>query len=863
MHPRLAIVELDAASRDATTGRLDEIFAGLGEAVAGLVEVHGILLDLSGPTLRRLTLDGVLHPIVRSSDLPGVPALDASRARRRTERHLDEARRRLAQARQGATRATDVRKSIEARAAMSSAEEASAVTGSADDSLERLAELRLEVAELTNRLDDEERRRVNLVAERHLLETRHHDLTRLRERDIGALAAATRDRDERVAALSDAESRLGATALRLERARSAAAVVPPRSQAMEAWQAASTEVVATESRLAHLRLLQQQAQTHRGQDRAGELAGRRAELQSEWDALDRADPVVVAAVERALARYADFASESAPPDPKAVALAGRYSAVIEQRGRRQRQQRAVSADQVDQAREKVERCRWELAEAQRYWRGATLDRQARTTIEQTHEAVLEAERRADRRFGLGSRRRLEELQAGETELLASFGLKSFNEYLLAAATAVQDPSVELRQSAARRELAAAERTLADLLANQADEQLRLLDEKERELHAEAVKLLGYDPGGRLVETLQAWRRVPPEVNDALTAALADAGIAPAGGSLSDAARAWLADRAVAAQRADELRSLMNAVDAEAAAVQAGDAPEVGDAGLSVEVDAAERHLHRTRASRDAMRAAIDAMTPSAPDGGSQPDDNVALATMLSEREAAERALTEAEHHLDRCQVALDEREVLLADLGAQVVGLAQSALDLEQLLSVRRPQRDHMLREQERLEKALNTQRLRPSNVSATRQLTAEQAQLEEAQSLEGLRVAEREVTELALKLMAAREAEASAGTAAPPHVNVDEVEFYVLGRLASQRSVGIVGSVPVVFDDALAGLSEAAVVRLLQRLERLSESVQVVYLTDDPMVLGWASNRPADRVGVASAPIESSVAAPAPASAR
>src|SRR4051794_8033776 len=90
LHPRLAIVALDAAGRDAATASLDEMFAGLGDNIGGLVEVHGILLDLSGATLRRLTLDGVLHPIVRSSDLPGVPSVDASRARRRTERQLDE-----------------------------------------------------------------------------------------------------------------------------------------------------------------------------------------------------------------------------------------------------------------------------------------------------------------------------------------------------------------------------------------------------------------------------------------------------------------------------------------------------------------------------------------------------------------------------------------------------------------------------------------------------------------------------------------------------------------------------------------------------------------------------------------------------
>jgi hypothetical protein len=188
----------------------------------------------------------------------------------------------------------------------------------------------------------------------------------------------------------------------------------------------------------------------------------------------------------------------------------------------------------------------------------------------------------------------------------------------------------------------------------------------------------------------------------------------------------------------------------------------------------------------------------------------------------------------------------LAQLSAEVTDLTRTSQSLEQSLSVCRPQREELLREQERLELTLARQRMRSTGGGGSGEATVEQARSQEEQILQSLRVAEGEVTELAMQLMAAREAEASAGTAAPPQVDVDQVEFYVLGRLASQRSVGIVGSVPVVFDDTFAGLSEASVVRLLQRLERLSEAVQVVYLTDDPMVLGWASNRPADRVGVA-----------------
>jgi hypothetical protein len=838
LHPRLAVVELSAARRDLATARLDEVFAGLGDDLAGLVEAHGILLDLTGPTLVQLTLDGVMHPIVRSSDLPGVPALDASRARRRTERHLDEARRRLAQARQAASSSGDVRKLLETRP----------VPAAVDDSTlaktaERLAAVRLELAGLVNQLEEHERQRVNLVAERHLLETRHHDLARRRDREVAELAAAIRNRDERLAGLGDAESRLAATAHRLEQVRHESSMVPPRSAAMAAWRTASSDVAAAETRLGHLRVLQQQAQAHGGDDRTAELTIRRAELQAEWDGLDRADG---RAVQDALALLAELTSELAPPDAEAEDLARRYSLVVEQRGQRQRQRRAVSADQIDRARERTDQARWELADAQRNSRGAVLDRQVRATIEQAHEAVLEAERRAARAFGFGSRHRLEELRRLESELLASFGLRSFSDYLLAAATSVQNPAADLRYSAARRDLSEAERVLAELQAGQSDEQLQSLEEREQAIHAQAVELLGHDPGHRLADALRSWRPAPPEAVAALQHALADVGIVASGASLTDAARAWLADRAVAGQRDEELRSLIGALDGEIAAHHAGQAPDLGDRGLGAELEAAERHLHHSRAERDAMRAAIDGMSGGIPgDHGAEPDDHLALATTLSEREGAQRALAEAEREADRWQVELDQRDRDLADVGEQITHLAEAAQEYEQVLAARRPQRDSLLREQERLDGSLARQRLRPPGAHSV-EFTVDQARLDEDKAIELLGVAERQVTELALQLMAARESEASAGSSTPTEVDVDQVEFYVLGRLAAQRSVGIVGSVPVVFDDAFAGLTESAVVRLLHRLERLSEAVQVVYLTDDPMVLGWASNRPADRVGIA-----------------
>ena len=68
-------------------------------------------------------------------------------------------------------------------------------------------------------------------------------------------------------------------------------------------------------------------------------------------------------------------------------------------------------------------------------------------------------------------------------------------------------------------------------------------------------------------------------------------------------------------------------------------------------------------------------------------------------------------------------------------------------------------------------------------------------------------------------------GGAVPP----EAIEFYLLARLAAQRAVSFSGSVPLVIDDALAGLDAVVVRSLLDKLERMSEAVQIIYLSDDP----------------------------------
>jgi|GEM_PF-1347654 len=85
--------------------------------------------------------------------------------------------------------------------------------------------------------------------------------------------------------------------------------------------------------------------------------------------------------------------------------------------------------------------------------------------------------------------------------------------------------------------------------------------------------------------------------------------------------------------------------------------------------------------------------------------------------------------------------------------------------------------------------------------------------------------------------------------VGREAVEFYLLARLAALRSVSYGGSVPMVVDDALVGIEAGDLERLLDRLDKMADAVQVIYLTDDPVVIRWAERRGFERAAVVPAP--------------
>jgi hypothetical protein len=75
----------------------------------------------------------------------------------------------------------------------------------------------------------------------------------------------------------------------------------------------------------------------------------------------------------------------------------------------------------------------------------------------------------------------------------------------------------------------------------------------------------------------------------------------------------------------------------------------------------------------------------------------------------------------------------------------------------------------------------------------------------------------------------------------------YLDSRISAARLAAGGGSVPIVFDDTLAALPTESQETVLGWLEMIAADTQILYVTDDPAVLAWASRRQPAKVGVVS----------------
>jgi hypothetical protein len=79
-----------------------------------------------------------------------------------------------------------------------------------------------------------------------------------------------------------------------------------------------------------------------------------------------------------------------------------------------------------------------------------------------------------------------------------------------------------------------------------------------------------------------------------------------------------------------------------------------------------------------------------------------------------------------------------------------------------------------------------------------------------------------------------------------DEVNSHLLAWLAVRGQHPLADPLPVVFDEVFRHVGADELDALLLRLDHLADSLHVVYMTDDPKVLGWALSLAPERVGIA-----------------
>lgn len=398
-------------------------------------------------------------------------------------------------------------------------------------------------------------------------------------------------------------------------------------------------------------------------DKGRDLRDRRAAAEARLDELEHelatlGVPVDIGPVGAALSALRNI---PAPADREdARRLLTEVDALLTSRGAMK--VRAAPTWLVDAARTALEEARVELARAEEMARPMRVTPEVAAEFESAHAAVLDAEAKADRRFGgMMARRRLEKAVADERELLLKFGLPSYTAFLLRTMPISSDSAGARHLADARRAMADAEAVWEELHQAEYPEELAALEQEEARVLAEAAAVLGPERMGAAdasspAATLRSVRALLVETTES------DTDVGAATRHLSEAVAA--------------LASAHDAVGPDPAGLETGALVAIAEERIAAE--------EVTAARRAALAAEIEALgaeiaeldrTASIVAEAASPDET-AIDTAEQEALEAEAAAAEARKRLEAAAIAAG-----IAPAAAAVAADAD-VLDAEELDAV-------------------------------------------------------------------------------------------------------------------------------------------------------------------------------------
>jgi hypothetical protein len=858
LHPYLTVVHgLDQHLRQQFLAFMDGLPSGAVAGVNGFVEAHGLVLNLTPDSLGLLDLtsslpfeSGPIDVVVRASQLPGAQLTAEDRARVELEWQWDHAEETLAVARVDYDHAAYTLAAAQEAAEM-------AMSGNADDAYPTsLGEPRAELARrhqdrviVEARLRDVRDAQKQSAKSEELAKQAVSEAREARSAAALAVNAAAEALEEAVtkrdpfaeAALESARDRVADLTRVVAEDEAAAAAeatgeLPVVTVAAPAGRAGgSGSAPGTDQPGSPVEDLLAGYDPESGDDPTelvNHLEARQAELVARLLAVETVDPLPV---EVALRQLREGGIDMVP-SKQAQALADQLAKLnLELEGERGEGGGAALAE----ARHRLELARRGVAAAEQAARLPDLDRSEVETLEQVHESVLEAMERMERRPSQKSVQRHDEAVAHQDRLLERLGFRSYDEYAERSSLTVDEVKEDALE-AAREELSSAEDLVGELESSvEAELDLAEIFGRRRVLRMEAIEVLGGDPGVDLLWALRHHKEPAgaegPRV-ERLREALESVGLmvggeAIAGPALEELAEVWLSEQLASGRNQRRLRVDLASVKDELH--QARAVARVWQQARSSEEEAARRERLKVELAEagEALSVAEQRMAY-----------NDELERRLRELRADLEAAAEAERPFVDALTVAEAAEAVAAGL-AHSTALAAAALasDLAAAVDAERDADDFLALIERRLSEA------RGSMVDTAALQASEDEAREIAEQTEvALRAAEASMEALSTQraALSASERDDSDRTGEL----VDEIEWYILGRGAAVRSVTYAGSLPLALDDVLGVLAIKERMRVLHRLERMAAAVQLVVLTDDESVAGWARSLGPDRAAVVGA---------------